>query len=663
MLRNWSFYFYLLCSLISPSALAAGVEAIQLQHVPIDASLGCDRIFFKSTQYFKGTIYVLPYVMLDIDAYGEPIFDMKELHPSKDGKTHALNFQLYFPYDEADIKSRVNSDNVGATQTCNFTAVKNFLNKGVVDPEQQIKTISPMPLTFIEVSIPDMIASVSRAGNGGTDSNDVIDYLGKPRAFRLSMTAPEYENILSAIQSNVGLQAKVRFYFKARQNDGAVRININRQQIAMNFKLNAKGKYIAQAELDAALRLAMTKSGITIETDAGTNKSELLEKVTAQLIDKVISQLDLSSNGGSDKAQPNNTPIKCDAPEGQACVAIVADYLSQKLDQSITFTNNSAPEIATAESTVDLNIMRIEDPKIHVIKVISGEADPVLSEPIYKGDVVKINPGFLSTITREYRKIESYLTLDELSKPTISTHFSDYLSSGFFKVTDQTRNNQTIAVGKDWGVLGLMNDYLWKKITLRPQVVNNPRIKLSVAKFKELPIRLSFSSIGNDRIFTSLDKLKENSNQWDADMDENGTITIRAKEDLGLMKFRESFKIKKDYDKENPEKGLAVDEFVREAQDIETVIMETRGWTGTTQSKPVVIRRNERAVRVLKVAYLYVSKTKANEASPTNTESGIMNQNSDDDEKAGRFFSPPMIPPKKPLDPIPPLQLETPLLP
>lgn len=653
----------------SVTASAAGVEAIQLQHVPIDASLGCDRVFFKSTQYFKGTIYVLPYVMLDVDDYGEPIFNINELNEKIDDKSHTLSVQLYFPYDETDIKARVNSDNVGAVQTCNFTAVKNFLNKGITDPEQKIKTISPMPLTYIEVSIPDMIASVSRAGTKNSESNDIIDYLGKPRIFRLSMTQFEHESVLSALQSNVGLQARVRFHFKARQNDGAVRISINRQQIALNFKLNAKGKYIAQADLDVALKTAMSKSGITIEMDGGSSKSELFDKITTQLIEKVVSQLDFSQPAANDKT----TPAKCDAPEGQICVSVVADYLSQKLDQTLNFTNSTAPEMATAESTVDLNLMRIEDPKIHVIKVISGEADPVFSQAIYAGDVVKINPGYLSTIYRDYRKVESYLTIDELSKPDIRSYYQDYLSSRFFSIQDETRNNQTMAVGRYWGPSLIVDEHIWKKITLRPQIIQNPRRKITKKIFAELPINISFSNYGNDRTSISFQKLMGDHSHWSAELDEAGSIVIKAKKDLGLMKLRESFSIKKLSDKMRleieskgplalPNEDLEINEFVRIPQPTESVVMETRSWSGKTLANPIVIRKNERAASILRVAYFYVSKSRDNSPEENSTPQPKPGEDLAPNEDPSKVFAPKTLIPKTEnsatepqIDPISPL--------
>ncbi|MBY0316536.1 MAG: hypothetical protein K2Q26_13515 [Bdellovibrionales bacterium] len=627
MISKYVIITFAALALFSQGLFANGVEAIQLEHVAIDTSLGCDREFFRSSQGAQGIIYVLPYVMIDVDETGENIFSIREVKEWRENKNHLLSVQLYFPYDEADIKSKVHLDEMGSVQTCNFTAVKNFLNAKEKDPAKRVHTISPIPLTYIEVSIPEYISAVSRVGSTNVEANDVVDYLGKPRVFNLPMTKEEYHSVVGALQSRVGLQARVKFHFKARQNNGAVRITVNRQQLAVNFQLAAKGeKYIARADLDVALRTSMEKSGVTIETQAGNN-SELFDKVATQIIEKVVSQIDLSI---TEQAKPNSAT--CEAPEGKVCVSTVLGIISQRIDQTISYNNSTAPEAATAESVVDLNLLRLEDPRLEVIRVISGEPDPVLSRPILAGETVRIRPGYYSIVTRRYQKSFSYLTADEIAKEKYATHFLNYLSSRWFKVEDETRNHRAMAVGKfaigGLAVGSLYQEYYWKRTIQKPVIVSNPRASLKETEFDRFPIEVSFSLHGNDRRSYEFRQLVGDKPDWRAEFDSSGVLVLTAKKDLGFMKLRERFRaVTQERKNELIEKlkaeGKSLNEdlyYLRKPTEIETITMEARRiWDSApvVVGSPVVVRSNPRAATVLKVVNFYVTTPTREETSTT----------------------------------------------
>lgn len=101
---------FVLVIFITSSGFAAGIEAIQLDHVPIDASLRCDRIFFKSTQHFKGTIYALPRIMTDTNEIKEDIVSLTKNPKNNAEKPYQLSFKVYFPGDDEEIKEKTAMD-------------------------------------------------------------------------------------------------------------------------------------------------------------------------------------------------------------------------------------------------------------------------------------------------------------------------------------------------------------------------------------------------------------------------------------------------------------------------------------------------------------------------------------------------------------------------
>lgn len=244
--------------LTSVHSFARGVEAIQLDHVPVDIALKCDRIFFKSTQHFTGTIYALPRIIADADEHYEDVVRLVKNPKQTPGKPFILGFKTYFPRDDEEIKSKSSFEVASQFKACNFELIKKYLNS--VNPSTPIHTVASMPITSFEISFPDYISTSKMVGRTAeSGAADILDYQGKSYNFTYEISDKESQALIEALQSGAGLQARVRFKFQARSRDGSLSVKIDTEKLAANFEAKASGKYgkIAKGDIEATLRLAL----------------------------------------------------------------------------------------------------------------------------------------------------------------------------------------------------------------------------------------------------------------------------------------------------------------------------------------------------------------------------------------------------------------------
>jgi len=540
-----------------PTSVQAAVEAIQLEHVPIDSSLECDRIFFRSSQNFKNTIYVLPIVIPQTDEFGEAVMSTDIDPQAPAGKKYVLNFQIYFPSDDAATKARTHVDQAGTIPTCNFAKVKRFLNqrfKGeeAVDApdEEKIHTISAMPLTSIEVSLPTHLNSTAIIGRPTEDSEaDIIAYQAATFNVTLPMNDAEKQSVLEALSRDEGLQARIRLRFKAHRQVAALDVTIDMNTLAGNFRLAANGKkYIAKAKLDLALRAAMNNTRVSINITGG---DDAFNELVKQVVEKVMTEV---------KLLPDIAPAKIETETGEAAeegmveVAAVVDILTTKVNSSFSINKLTAAETATAEVHIPLRAV-LGDPNIRVLRVVSGEdtMEPTLGKELKKGQTIVITNGYYLYQELEYKEFYSFLTTDELPNYVEKIEvLADLLSVGGVKVTDEEWGTEYLAVGKmPWFHFQWWNSYSWKRISRGQRIRRTPRTKMGTeAKdYARFPVFVSFTNLGAGSTRIDFADLMHDTEDWFGRLDPaSGSIIVTAKRDLGLMVLRSRFRLHENND-------------------------------------------------------------------------------------------------------------------
>jgi hypothetical protein len=525
------------------------VESLQLEHVPVDSGLGCERVFFKSSQNFKGTIYVLPVVMLANDEYGEPIVTSDVNPNGQDGFNYLLNFKIFFPNDDADMRANAHIDDAAKLPRCNFEAVKNSLNKNLPE-DKKIQTIAYMPLTSIEVTIPDFTSKHSLIGREASDSEaDLIAYQGA--AFNISIPMNDFEksSVLDALTREEGMQARIRMRFKAHKQDGALNVKIDMSQLAVNFKAAAKGeKLILKASLEATIRAAIANTSIQI--DSSQSSSEAFNDLTKQIVDKVLSEVKIVT----DIAPKPLEGQAADAGAEKISVAVVADFLATRSSTEFVVRHSTAEEVATAETVVSLQAA-LGDPNIRVMRVASGDAtESTLSETINKGQTFHITPATYALQKMEYQERVTYVTAQELRNNYVEIdEVADMITDGNFTVENQERNYVLLAVGhwSWWQANYWFNEIVWKRVERTPVIIKNPRVKIDLdrASYSRFPVYVTFSALGGQRKMFTFEEMMTETPSWSGRYDdETGSIIVTAKKDLGLMALRPRFKLDENND-------------------------------------------------------------------------------------------------------------------
>jgi hypothetical protein len=604
--------------LLSVSSQAAGVEAIQLDYVPLDASLKCDRIFFRSTQHFKGTVYALPRIMTDTDDIYEDIVRIEKNPKNIAGKPYQLSFRVYFPRDDEEIKEKTAMDKAPKFKSCNFEAVKYFLNQ--INPENPIHTIASMPLTSFEVSIDDFISDVAsskrQVGRSSSDGDvDIIDYQGKSYNFSFDITENEQKALLHAVQTGEGLQARVRFQFQARKRDGSLSVKIDTAKLAANFEAKANGKYGKMVKADVAATLKMAIDSTQLSIDSQSSSSEDFNKIADKIIEKVLAEINFSVSAITSDPK---TSEPADAGQDEISIKVVADIIRQKVSQNIEYNNVKAAETASAESVIQLEASAL-DPSISQMRIAAGDGDTSLNEPLYAGQTVKISPAYQSLMYIEYREKVSYLSVEQLKSDTYSSFFQQLLTDGRYTIVNQERNGQLVAVAtpslmsspQDY----FMTEYLWRRVEKVPIIARYPRVTMgnNLEDFDRFPITVAFTNVGNQRKRFKFSELLTPNENWDAHYDGNeGVIVLTAKKDLGLLVLKQRFLL---YEGNNDsladEEDKDDSDFVREKITTEAIVKEKRnswGWGDIEDSEPLKVRINTKATTKKRIVFFNVTK-------------------------------------------------------
>ncbi|MGZ3722719.1 MAG: hypothetical protein ACXVA9_07315, partial [Bdellovibrionales bacterium] len=522
-----------------------GVDATELQPVALDNSVRCNRIFFRSSQYYKGTIFVVPRIVSGGGPGARRIYDV---YPSDNPNEYNLILKFYFPLNDEVMKSSAASVSKQDSDSCNWATVKEAINHDLgANSEQRINTIARIPLTSLEVNI-DGIKDVGLIGRspGVNKEADILNYYGRSLTAHFKITAQELQFFQKRVISPSGLVAHVRLRFQAKQRDGSVRAEINLQKLRTNFAAAAKAKNlgkIAKADLEAMISASTDSETVKIVSEAGSGTS--LEAVAKSAVDKLLGELKTAID-----AAPEKQAQSCGADDSSVCVGAVLDILSNKVNRTFSFEQITAPESASSQADVQFVTTRLTDPRIQEVAVQAVYEDPTLGFSLNAGQTITIALASNHLEKIEYVEEKSYITSSQVGELQLIKFLPDLINPNM-STRDQSYNGEVILEGK-WSPLGIgygytpaSQRYLWVRTERFPQrsKVSAEKIKYTLEEFKGLPVAVSFSALG-DRYSVKMDELAaDNPGYWTGRFDEKtARIFLTATRDLGILRFRDRMK-------------------------------------------------------------------------------------------------------------------------
>lgn len=582
----------------------SGVESVQLDYVALNLSTDCNRIFFRSSQHFKGTIFAIPRVVTGNGVEKSRTYNIRQ---SIEPGYYDLTISLYFPSNDEAIKSTGASTTKKDHDACNSDRVIYDLNQNIRDREAQIQRISSIPLTSVEMRIPDIKALGQIGRNVETnEESDVLDYNGKSLTAHFKITEAEKNHFQSRLVTPEGIATSIRFRFQARSREGSVTAKINTENLAQNFSAaaSAKGfKFLGSGDLSATLKSSVTEQSVQIISEAG--KSEDIGKITNMLIDKILKEVGFSMAN----IQLNESD-RAKAGSGQIAVAAIAEILRTKIQSEISFNLVSAPESATAQTQLKIRTDKLNDPNSIEATLSSGYNDPSLGIDLKAGQTITLTPAYWYTDEIDYSKeSREYLTKSDLRILKLANIFQD-LGNEDLKVENLDVNGVLMAQGQfdSLSYIKSSKKYRWARIR---KVVNRLRkesgiIKPNLAELEKLRIFLTFQGLGESRFVQLAEFLKNPDNPlWSAIYDQqNGRLFLTAKKDLGSLRIRETMNKK---DELQYHKGTLI---------LDQVLQQTKDMFGNlSYGQAHVISEDKKAISLQKSVTLYVTLPRVMKAS------------------------------------------------
>lgn len=243
-------------------------DGVSFDPVPIDVNIDCNYHLLQGTQRFRGTYFVIPKVKIARDR--EDKTAMKIL-PLANGNV-AFDFAMNF---ERGTESRNTKPGLPEAQryanTCNFEKLRASINKHYEDlqqPENKVWSLSPLPITNVEIRIDGIGKSVLLSPEG----TNITTWLGDTISTSIELTKGESERLISKVSRGLGIQLVNSFKFEARET---------REFGSMNFK----GSDVAKALQTSLGYSGPIATGIVLEADL---KTKLVDAIRASSAEAVI---------------------------------------------------------------------------------------------------------------------------------------------------------------------------------------------------------------------------------------------------------------------------------------------------------------------------------------------------------------------------------------
>jgi hypothetical protein len=523
--------------------MANGVEAVQLDYVALDASVRCNRTFFRSSRHFKNTIFAVPRVEVGgngstsvcakVGPEGKRAFD---INATENKDEFLLFLRIFFPTTAEKMANAGASQHTRDYDACNLDQVRDFLNRNAT-AENRVDTISRLPLTDIEVSIP----GIEEPGRVLKDKGeaDIINYYGTTQTVLFKINAKEYRYFINEVLKPDGLAANVKMVFKAKHRDGAIIVTIDTRTLSGSFATAVKGRTVmTKAEVAATIRGLNFSSAIKMSVDAGSKGST--ERAEAMAMEKAMEAF--ASVPEVPSANPQQTD---DAGDAQVSVKAVIDALASKVSRSFELEYN-ATESATAISKIVIRTKRMEDPNITQIELKAGYTHPTSSFYLRAGQSVSFIPAYTYIEDIDYDETRYHLTLAEMQELELHRRFPS-MTSPYMTITNQNRNGVIVAEGT-WVKHAIAPFfYRWRREQSFPvRSCTNAtfkRLRPSQQMIEELPVLIGFSNEGGRGLYTLAELAQGKPGVWEGSYDlRTGQVRIKALMDLGLVNFKDEMK-------------------------------------------------------------------------------------------------------------------------
>jgi len=541
------FMFFIVLSNLTMASAKQNIESVQLDYVPLDTSVECNRIFFRSSQSNSAnTIYMIPKPVLGTGVKGAKVYYISRLPNNK----YQLKVNFYFPRN--DESPTVNSAILARKdlQYCNYDRVKSFLNQNVKDQNQLITTITKIPATGIQINI-DGIKATSYSGKkpGSDEQLDIYEYDGKVVTALFEISEEESLYFQSNLISSEGITAKVKFHFQARSRQSSISARINSESLVQNLTTQLKAnkiKYISATQLDAFLQRSVDNRSVEIISQNAT--PEMLSKITQIISDKVLNEIALANSQKSLPAKVDQSKNTSTANNGLIDINLVLNVIQTKINQTINFDFVSNPESSVAQTDLKLQTDRLNDPNLAEVQLTAGKTDPTTSISVSQNQEFTISLPYWHTEKTKYIGSTKYLSLSEIQKFNLASYFPIILSENM-SIVNLTINGTPLAQGRytplsEINNIPYPNKYRWKITEYFPETSkissgNFSNLKLST--LANLPIYISFSNFSDGLMIKLSDLLKPNEFVQAEFIESTGQIIVLAKKDLGILRFRSRF--------------------------------------------------------------------------------------------------------------------------
>lgn len=537
--------------------LALGVEAVNLEPVPLNNLVNCKTLLFRSSQHFKNTIFTLPKVIP-----GTGIFSSTGVETSRTFNVmttdkpgiYDLAIFIFFPRDDDSyLSSNANSFTIDKSR-CNWDEVLASLNEGIEGTESEIKVIADLPLTSLKMKIPG-INDIGRIENFNSDHEyTALEYSGNSFSLHFQVTEKELNWFESNVVSRTGVNADLFLHFQARTRNGSVHVSINSDSILSKINSHEKiknSKYISKFDLEQVLNMSFDKSSIQITGEAGDSND--IDSVVKQITDSILDQTNFNTDANkeiSDTKSDNKNAVDNSNDESFIEVTAAISVIRKNLKKDFSYDMFSKPIVATGHKPLLLSTPNMSNPNISEVTVTANMLDPSSGMYVRKGETIVIAPAYYYTDDIIYNEHPKYLSTYDLRRLNLDPiAFPDLYNSQFI-VKNKNVNWNIIAEGYFYPFSNL-NSYIhspeyvrWLRIQRVGQKIRKDSglIGSSLDDLKQLPVYVTFSSIA-DRKLTQLHKLVGEHKFWTSAFDsENGQLYLTAKQDLGYMRFREKFK-------------------------------------------------------------------------------------------------------------------------
>lgn len=284
------------------NARAGGVDGIEFQPVPVNINDECSAVILKGTNKYRGYAFKLPLVVMSVDKNLEDLF---EILPKGNGQ-YTLRVGLYFPMTEGPLEVRRERSNL-LIRGCNDNSILADLNEserreqevtGDKKPrsnngtiaENKIHTLSPLPMSSIEISV-DGFPNMSKII--GTIDNNLLNY--QNRDLIADFTIPDeqtYEDLKAQLTGRMGVSMGIKMNFSARSVNSRVEFTMNVKSLADSLENQAGGRFdaakvvVAEADLRSYLAHALSKMDLNIRSEQGDDAN--FDRLANDIMGKII---------------------------------------------------------------------------------------------------------------------------------------------------------------------------------------------------------------------------------------------------------------------------------------------------------------------------------------------------------------------------------------